>query len=312
MPTRVPLRLLGLALSIVLTSAFGQRRAWGGKLDRVSQEARNPSSSGSSSSSSSSSSSEPSSSDEYSSSSDDSAVANGLVLVLAGITSPWWGPIYALEHDTPIRKAGFARYPYVRGRDGWLDIDYESPQYDPNTLDDPGRAPPLPQPTSKKRDFALQLGAESGYVFDRVWREGLSLRLQTAVRFEFDATWSLYMEREVGAFDNLALGREHFAWRFAQSSGIQFRTAVGVQHLIDARGDVSGFDAVYGFDAFPGRPVVMSFEGAIGNLGDAFTPRLRGTLGIIGGRFEFALGYEHQWIGKESLGGPFAMWRLWL
>ena len=286
--------------------------ALAGKLDRVSQEAHSPSSSGSSSSSSSNSSSGSSCSGSGDSSSDTSGADGALAIVMV-VTSPWWGPNYILEHDKTELSVGFVPYPYASGHAGLLDIDNEpAPDGQASTIVDLDGYGSRSRPPVHKKNWAVQLGAESGYVFDRVWREGLKLRLQTAYRIEFDASWSLFMEREVGAFDNLVLGREHFIWRFAQSNAVQFRTALGAQHLIDARGDESGIDVEYGLDAFPGRPVVMSLEGAVGNLGAAFAPRVRATLGIMTGRFELAFGYEHEWIGRESLGGPFAMWRIWL
>lgn len=163
-----------------------------------------------------------------------------------------------------------------------------------------------------KRNWAFQLGAETGYVFDRVFRQGLNLRFQTAYRIEFDANWSLFTEREPGAFTNLAMGREHLVIRFAQSKNVQFHTSIGAQHLVDSRGDLSGVDIAYGFEAFPGKPITFSLEGALGNIGSAFAPRVRATLGAMVGRCEFLLGYEHQWIGSETLGGPFAGVRFWL
>jgi hypothetical protein len=225
---------LGLGISLLAPAASA------GKLDRVSQEAHSPSSSSSSSSSSSNSSSD-STASSGSDSSGEGSGADGALAIVMVITSPWWGPNYILEHDRPMLSVGFADYPYAARHAGLLDIDYEASPDD--------RAPLSPadpngdvrsQPLVHKRNWALQLGAETGYVFDRVWREGLKFRLQTAYRIEFDASWSLFMEREVGAFDNLVLGREHVVWRFAESNSVQFRTALGAQHLIDARGDVSG------------------------------------------------------------------------
>jgi len=68
----------------------------------------------------------------------------------------------------------------------------------------------------------------------------------------------------------------------------------------------------YGLDIYPGRLIILSFEGALGNLGSSFAPRVRTSLGFIRNRFELLVGYEHQWIGQETLGGPFAGLRVWL
>jgi len=178
-----------------------------------------------------------------------------------------------------------------------------------DTEPDPSEAAKHPLP---KRSWAFQWGAESGYVLDRVWREGLSIRLQTVQRIDFDANWSLFMERQPGAYTNLATGREHIVWRFAESSHVQFHTSFGAQHLVDSQGTVSGIDFTYGFEIYPAKPLTITVEGALGNLESVFAPRVRATLGTMVKRFELFLGYEHQWIGSETLGGPFAGVRLWL
>jgi len=272
------------------------RDALAGKLDRVSDAARSPgtSSSGSSNSNSSSSyHSDPSDSDG-----DD---IGGAVFLFYAITSPWWGPIAALEPDRPDYSVGFPRYPYETPHAGSMIVERE-----------PGGFGPLPPEPEPKRNWAFQLGAETGYVIDRVFRDGLNLRFQTAYRVDFDANWSLFMERQPGAYTNLAMGREHLVWRFAQSSAVQFHTSFGAQHLVDSRGDVSGVDFAYGFEVYPTKPLTFAVEGALGNLNASFAPRVRTTLGMLVNQFEFLLGYEHQWIGTESLGGPFAGVRLWL
>jgi len=219
-------------------------------------------------------------------------------------------PKSAIESERPTIAVGFPKYPYEAGNDGQLAISLGPTPKEEWLGVDQASAPPAP--IVPKRNWALQLGGESGYVFDRVWRAGFNLRFQTSYRLEFDANWSLFMERERGAYDNLAIGREHIIWRFAQSNAVQFHTSLGAQHLIDAQGDVDGIDVAYGFDIFPGRPIIMSFEGALGSLGSAFAPRVRATFGFVRSHYELLLGYEHQWIGKETLGGPFAGVRVWL
>ncbi len=283
-----------LANLVTLTlSILTAHDACAGKLDRVSDAARNPTRSSSNTNT------DNSSNDSGSSVAVDDSDGQGLELVLYVLLAPWMVPLAAIEpHDVAV-SAGFPRYPYAWPSSGSMIIDTQSDNEPPKEL-------------RPKRNWALQLGAESGYVFDRVWREGLNLRVQTASRIDFDANWSLFMERQPGAFKNLATGREHLVWRFAQSSAVQFHTSLGAQHLVDAQGTLSGVDIAYGFEIFPAKPLTISVEGALGNLRTAFAPRVRATLGAMVGRCEFLLGYEHQWIGGETLGGPFAGIRLWL
>jgi hypothetical protein len=235
-----------------------------------------------------------------------------MLLFFAAISSPWWAPNVALEGDRQRQGVGFARYPYADERPGWLDIAYVPDALAEDTTPADVDQRDTTTPVRASRKWALQLGGEAGYVFDRVWRQGLNLRLQTAQRIEFDAYYSFFEEREPHSFDNLVIGREHLVVRFAESDTVQFHSSLGPQHLFDALGNVNGIDFAYGVEIFPGRPVILSLEGALGNLGSAFAPRVRATLGLSLKRVELLLGYDHQWIGRETLGGPIAGVRLWL
>jgi hypothetical protein len=63
-------------------------------------------------------------------------------------------------------------------------------------------------------------------------------------------------------------------------------------------------DLGYGFDAFVGKPFVLSVDGRAGILRRAFTWQARATLGAMFGPIEWYAGYDEVNIGGVSLGGP--------
>lgn len=72
-----------------------------------------------------------------------------------------------------------------------------------------------------------------------------------------------------------------------------------------------GFDVTWGFQALPAKPFVAEAEGALGVLGKAFAPGVRGDVGLMLERFEVSAGYEERWVGPVALGGPFAALTAW-
>jgi hypothetical protein len=179
----------------------------------------------------------------------------------------------------------------------------------------PAIAPPAPSDVREpvaRNPVAVEIGAEAAIGVDEdVIRSGLHARALFPYRLGLDTSWSWYRELH-GAEDQLGMGREHLNFRFAESSHVQFWTGIGPQHLVDSRGWVHGFDVTWAFQAFPVKPVVVTAEGSLGTLGNAFAPGVRGELGIMLNRFEVSAGYEQRWVGPEGLGGPFVSLTAWL
>lgn len=297
------LRVLFFALSVT-------HLAFAGKLDRAGNKARGSSSNHSSSSSSSS-----DSDGDSGSASDALALANPETIVAVGYaiygaalvaTSPFWAPYQVLEGDNPLgttKQLRFANYPYADGAAGHLLFPA------PIVYNWEGRAitagkdrlmPRLLQRTS------LDLGLESGVgLSDGITRLGVRARLRLPRRVDFDFDWSFLRERDNGGLDTAMMGQEHFAIRFAQASRIVFRAGLGMQHFCDAISCEHGIDVTYGFEAFPGRPWVLSAQGSIGTLGEAFAPGVKARLGFLVGPVEMNVGYHGRWVGGVPLGGPF-------
>lgn len=141
-------------------------------------------------------------------------------------------------------------------------------------------------------------------VRDGILRFGLRARVQFPSRMQLESDWSLFREHDRDGVDQVYLGRELVAVRFAESPGLQFHSGIGAQHFCDRLGCEHGVDVTWGFEAFPRRPWVFGFEGSLGNLGRAFAPGIRARLGVFVGPVEASLGWYQRWVGDVPLGGP--------
>src|SRR5205823_3879335 len=82
-----------------------------------------------------------------------------------------------------------------------------------------------------------QLGADESYQLTNLWRTAVGARLQLPSRMELDTTWSLYVEPIMGGRTDAAwMGTHHVAFRFAQSSPVQFRGGLGMRNWTDKTG----------------------------------------------------------------------------
>lgn len=268
---------LGVATLLAAALCLDSTTALAGKVDRASKAARGNSSSSKSEASSGSGRARTMSDDE-------------LRLWWTVVTLPWRLPYAVVENDRERgswQRVGFETYPYANRSHGHLKED------------DPG--------------VAIQLSADTGFdLGGNVWRHGAGLRVQLPLRLDLATDWSLFREYTNAEVDSLILGRESLALRFAEGETIQFRTGLGPRHLHDDDGWVHGVDLFYGFDLFPGRPLVLSAEGSVGAIGEAVAPGVRASLGVMLGRFELTAGWDQRWIGRVPLGGPALGVRLWL
>lgn len=301
---------------MVLAFFAGVARA--GKLGDTSKAAR------SSSSSSSTGSSSESSSDGSSTHPANAVDELGAAAVFYVIASPWLLPNALVEAGRAEGAAGrlrFADYPYAHHSTGLLLEAPSPPSPPPGDPDDPDARPPVvfpPVPANLERvrsrkTVAAELGLEAGIgTNDGVIRSGFRAHVLFPSRLGLDTSWSLYQEAHGEGIDRLGRGREHVSLRFAESSGVHFQTGIGAQHVVDSQGWVHGFDATWGFQAFPANPVVFAAEGSLGTIGSAFAPGVRGELGFMLNRFQVSAGFEERWVGPVALGGPFISVTAWL
>jgi hypothetical protein len=228
--------------------------------------------------------------------------------------APWMVPHWACEGEGP-REFAYERYPYADGAAGALRLGptVES-QFDKPWLDGTSVAP---QPT---RQIAAEFTSDQSYVLGGLWRSSLAARLQLPLRFELDTVWSLYVEPQPQGADYAWSGAAHVAYRFAQTSNVQFRTGIGYRQWTGSNGAAFGIDTMYGFDVFWGPPLVSSVTLDLGTLGAALVAEARATLGVSLGPVEIFAGYDHVAIqgavstvrGGVGLGGPLLGVRAWL
>jgi len=269
-----------IALSSALFIGLTPTGALAGKLDKVAKEIRSGSSSASNDNGYDRDSFDSDYHGEYSES------------VVDIILFPWRLP-YKLIDDGRNRNLGFAAYPYSGDTDGYLRANDKTT---PSFTD----------------QLAFRLRGDASYQMDGLWRGAIGARILLPMRFELDSEWRLYKENNRGETqDSAIIGNAHLAYRFAQNAYLQFRTGVGYQQWIDEEGSEYGLDFTYGFDAFPGRPWIISLDAGLGSLGAAFVARVRATVGVNIASVEFLAGYEYIDVNGIALTGPLLGARSW-
>lgn len=238
--------------------------------------------------------------------------------------APWTVP-YELLREEPSPHFAYARYPY-QGGPGYLRawVPGEAPQ--PPDFEVYPRSPSHPtSPPSGTRTWALTTALEAGSNFSGVRQAGATARLFTPLPLELEARFYYFVEQSTvtDAEQNVkpesdwaSLSNLNLSFRFAATRSVQFRTGIGYQHWFEDQESQSeealtvaerhrpGFQFHYGFDAYPGRPVTLSGEARVGNLGAALVLEARGTLGAALGPVELFGGYQALNIGGIGLGGP--------
>jgi hypothetical protein len=176
-------------------------------------------------------------------------------------------------------------------------------------VEDDGVTPRFAIAPEQRRPLGLQLAVDGMPPLGGPGRVQGSARIVSAVRLELDGAYGLYMEKGQvpgAGVDSAWLGRAHVAYRFAQGEHVQFRAGLGYRHWIDAHGSSFGFDGLYAFDVYWGRPMTTSVELSGGTLGSAWSFEARGTVGVTVGLGEIFAGYDAVWIGSQDPTGPLA------
>jgi hypothetical protein len=292
-------------LLVWLFGSTGAARAEG-KLSGIRSEVRGGSSSSSSSSSSGSSSS---------SSNDDDFLSELLAPIFEGFAlyvlgSPITLPAY-LANDDLVRPGYFLDYPYAKGEPGYMRMAIPEPVSGTAALAPTPEAPALPG-TPLGRSFSFQAAIEESHDFDAVNSLTLRASMDTSIRIGAETDWTWLNESlSGGASDDMAIGDIMATYRFTQSQALRMRTGIGVNVMADSQGSDVGFNFRYGFEWFPGDPVVVSSSFDLGSLGHAFVFRAQGHIGAMVDRVEFYGGYDYLSIGSVSIHGPVAGVQLW-
>lgn len=224
---------------------------------------------------------------------------------LAYLAYLWVGPILELG-ETYDPCWALADHPYAWDAPGYAVCIPPDVRANDPTL------PPV-------QDESVQVRVEGGYVFDGVVRTAVEARAMLPYRFEVDAAFVGFVEPQSSADVALVgMSYAHVGWRFAQDEHWQFRTLLGARTWTDLHGTTGGFDFRYGFEVFPIRPLVISFDFTIGDLGTALTLGGRLTVGFMLDLLELYVGYDEFGIiptdaslPLASLGGPIGGLRFW-
>jgi hypothetical protein len=160
--------------------------------------------------------------------------------------------------------------------------------------------------------WGLRVAVEDGNDFSGLNRLGVRAWLDTGSRWGVTTNWDHYVERlDCGCIDEFTLGDLMLTYRFVQSERVQMHAGVGGRGLFDRYRTRGGFNVLYSADVFPAKPLVLSAQAELGHLNDAFTTRLRGSVGVQLRHAELFVGYDWLRIGGVDLHGPMAGLRLW-
>lgn len=222
------------------------------------------------------------------------------------LISPWWLPRLALEH--PHRSfSAYNDYPYA--------ADEGLVLYPTQVASlDPAWSAQVQEPAMRlaaTQQYASQYEVNQGFTQTGATRTGVGIRLMTPSRWELDSDWQVTQEDFGVTANQMLVGSNHLTFRFAHNEWVQFRTGLGTRHFIDSSGHELGFDLMYGFEAFPFKPIVLSGSGNVGSVGDALVLENRLALGAMLGPLEARAGYHYLSIGDATFAGPFVGLRLW-
>ncbi len=164
---------------------------------------------------------------------------------------------------------------------------------------------------------AGRLTVEGGWAIGGAARTGAAARVQIpGVNLDLSARYSFFFEPTDEGLVALALGRWALEYRILQTPYVQLRVGLAARHMHDDLGSIGGGDLSLAIDVFPGEPVVVAAEGAVGVVGEAVYVQARGELGVMVDSTELYAGYDYEGLfaaGQHvDLGGPMAGVRLWL
>jgi hypothetical protein len=216
--------------------------------------------------------------------------------------APFAIPNQLVESGEPV-TSHFLRFPYASSEQAYLIVDRR---------DDPWPQRQFFDDRADTQPISIRASAELGSDFDGLTRTGLRLFLDTDTRFGIKSDWDYYQERlPFGGHDQLWFGDITPTFRFAQSEQIQMHTGLGARLMFDNGHDRGGFNFLYGFDAFPVKPLHLFGSFEAGSLGNAFLWRLHGGVGATWTRGELFAGYDYLNVGGAVLQGPMIGLRLW-
>ncbi len=245
-----------------------------------------------------------------------------IFIPLAPLGTLAWIPWVLLEHvpgRSVFSAAGrFHSFPYRGGAPGHMSLCWPASRFEASNEQE---GPPacavnetdgstVPPPG---QSFSTRVTSEYFAALPDVHRVGFRARLDTSARIGFVFRWHTMIEAlPSGDQDQLSMGELSVTLRLAQHEQVEARVGLGWRYLHDDLGTDHGFNYSLAFDIFPVRPLIISVDLDVGNLGYAFVFQGRATVGAIAGPIELFAGYEVLLIGSVPFHGPTGGLRLWL
>jgi hypothetical protein len=243
--------------------------------------------------------SEPGGSTDSSACSDGPGSGGSYEAIFLVVAAPWTVPHLLFDPGTKV-DVRFAPYPY------------SDPGVRYVVLDRPRDGAPSYFDLGRTNGWAVRASAEAGSDFGGLDRVGLRLFLDTDTRLGLKTDWDWYTEKlPCGCRDELWLGDVTATYRFVQCDWLMMHTGLGARFLVDSGRDRAGVNFLYGFDAFPVKPVHLFGSFEAGTLRHADVYRARGGVGFNWSHGEVFAGYDFVRIGGVNLQGPMVGLRLW-
>lgn len=221
---------------------------------------------------------------------DDEFDAEAAALMMWVFTAPWHVPYSILSARYPT-LAGFSDYPYADGNRGHMRVS------DPPD----GRAPRT----------AFRVGVLGAVHDPQLWSSALEARVELSAPIVLRAGFRWLRESgletttaDPSGTQQAALAGADALLRFAESPRLNFYTGFGYRQWNDRLGMVPGLAGIYGFEAYPGRPISFGSEVSIGVQGQGYLLQWRTYVGLVLGRAELRAGYDHVDVDGALLGGP--------
>lgn len=207
------------------------------------------------------------------------AIARALAYV---VMSPWLLPHLALSELNP-HGYSVPVYPYAD------DVAYSVYEH--------------PLDIEARRAFLLRmrLGATARNL--HLGSGTVAAQIDLALPFALHVDYRVLGEIDGDNYSVVGLGNAELLYRFADSRELRFHSGVGYLQWADVAGLQHGVALIYGFEAYPIKPISFGSRFSIGMLGHTYAFQWRSHLGVTISRYEVQLAYDHLDVGGVQLGG---------
>jgi hypothetical protein len=211
---------------------------------------------------------------------DDAATIGALFQV---VMSPWFIPYVVVNEMFPANRS-IPSFPYSD------DLAYTVP-------DD------LTAPREVNKPFSMRMRLGAGARNENLLSGTITARADFSAPFALQVDYRVLSEADGGVRSYAGLGNAELLLRYADSQYLRFFTGLGYVQWADPVGLAHGVGLVYGFDAYPFRPISLGSRLSIGPLGHSYAFQWRSYVGVLISRCEIQVAYDHVDVGGAQLGG---------